>query len=78
MKDNSTHEMDLMVWDENRTGGHTDLSIIWNGDLTAQTYADLILVLNAADVGNSFLLISDKTRSHSARLLENIIETKTV
>ena len=59
-----------------------DLYIIWNGTLSVQRYADEVLrqhsELYAAVIGNSFLLMSDNTRSRTVFLVDNFLEAKTV
>lgn len=72
----------LMVWAGISIGGRTDLHIIRNGNLTAQRYADEILrphvVPYAAAIGDSFLLMHDNARPHTARLVENFLEAETI
>ncbi|GFV24789.1 hypothetical protein TNCV_882571 [Trichonephila clavipes] len=67
-----------MVWAGINTGELTDLHIIRNGNLTAQSFANKILRLHvvpyAAAIGDSFLLIQDNARNHTARLVKNFLE----
>ncbi|GFX61658.1 transposable element Tcb2 transposase [Trichonephila clavipes] len=71
-----------MVWGGISTGGPTDLHIIRNGTLTGRRYADEILrphvIPYAGAIGDSFVFQDDNARPHRARLVENMLEAKTI
>ena len=71
-----------MLWVGISIGGCTDLYIMRNDSLMAQKYADEVLrchvLPQAAAIGNSSLLMQDNARLHTARLVENFLETEKV
>ena len=71
-----------MVWVGISIDRRMDLYLIRNGILKAQWYADETLrfhvVPYTAAIGNSFLLMQDNTRSHTARHVENFVEAVTI
>ncbi|GFV01033.1 transposable element Tcb2 transposase [Trichonephila clavipes] len=72
----------LILWAGIIIGGRNELHIIRVGNLEALRYADKILkplvVLCAAGIGDSFLLMQDNSRRHTTRLMENFLEDETV
>ncbi|GFV36284.1 transposable element Tcb2 transposase [Trichonephila clavipes] len=71
-----------MVWGGISIGGRTDLQIIRNGTLTGRRYADEILrphvIHYGGAIGESFVFQDDNARPHRARLVENLLEAKTI
>ena len=68
-----------MVWAGINVGELTNLYIIQNGSLIAQRYANKILrPYVIASSGNSFCLMQDNARPHTACLVENFFEAETV
>lgn len=81
VKDHISDELGSWVWARISIGGLTDLHIIRKGNLTARRYADEILrphaIPYAAALGDYYLLMHDNARSHTARLVENMLEAET-
>ncbi|GFV77216.1 hypothetical protein TNCV_444461 [Trichonephila clavipes] len=71
-----------MVWSGISIGGQTDLHFIWDGNWTTQRYADEIMrphiVTYAAAIGDSFILIQDNVKPHTAHLMENCLEVEPI
>lgn len=71
-----------MVWSGTSTSGRTDLHVFRNRILMAQRYADEVYrsqaVPYAEAIGYLFLLMLDTSRPHTARLVENMLETETI
>ncbi|GFS83319.1 hypothetical protein TNCV_600581 [Trichonephila clavipes] len=79
-KGNRWRNRGLMIWIGISIGLRIDLHIILNGTWTAQRYSNEILrphlVPYAAVIGDSFLLMQDNVRNHTARLAENFLKLK--
>lgn len=67
-----------MVWAGISAQGKTDLHVIDNGNLTAQTYVNEILEVHvrpyADAIGPDFILMDDNARAHRARITNRCLE----